>query len=619
MPLRLDRHVPSSGVPELQRRLGWASGFVALALLVLVGRLWQLQVLRGERYFRISTGNFIRSRPLVAMRGLVKDRAGVILVDNQPSFNVYVTPRYFTREARATLIRVLDLSAVQVALIDTKLQKTPVGERERPVLVFGDVTRDWLALIEQERPALHGVEVVDVPDRHYPYGKLLAHALGYLNEISAKELEEHKDEGYEAGEHTGRYGIERQWEKDLRGKKGREVFVVDRRMRRKSDREARELLAAQSDAQRVEPSPGHNLILTVDVDLSQIAEQALRDHPTAGVAVVEAKTGRILTLLSKPAFDPNLRTGPLSRDDSARLNADPFKPFVDRTLRLHYPPGSTYKFVTALAALESGLVTPDDRTTCSGWHELGRRCTKAHGSVALYDALVQSCNVYFWRLAEKVKMDAIGELARDFGFGAPTGLGLNGDRPGLVPWKEWYRRTGRSGIGHTLNTAIGQGDTEVTVLQLALAYAAVGNGGDLWLPQIVERVEAASGEVIASFPPNLRRRVKASVASLEQVKRGLWGVVNDPRGTARSASHEGLSVAGKTGTAQVRKLGKRGALPYAQQDHAWFAGFAPADDPEIAIAVLVEHGGHGGAVAAPIAMEIIRGYFHARRHAEVTR
>ncbi|MBI4510586.1 MAG: penicillin-binding protein 2 [Deltaproteobacteria bacterium] len=609
MPLILDRHVPSPGVPEFQRRLRWLAAAVGVAFAILVGRSWQLQVVKGDRYLERSTDNFVKERWIPPIRGRILDREGVVLVDNRPSFNVYVTPRYYTPLAHANLIRLLGLSPSAAQEIKDKVDKARVKDRFHVVLVLEDIDRDRLALIEQSRTDLPGVDVEDVPHRHYPLGTLAAHVLGYMNQINETELEEKRGAGYEPGDYLGRYGIEKQWENYLRGKKGVERFVVDARGQRKSSKEAEALI----DKERfVAPVPGHNVVLTLSVELQRLAERALRNHPAGGIAMVDVRSGKILVLVSKPGFDPNVMTGRLTRAEEAQLEADPYKPFLDKTLRQHYYPGSTYKVVTAVAALSDGVIGESDRVTCRGGHELGRRtfrCTKAHGQVSLLEAVAQSCNVYFWHLAQKVGMDRIADVAQDFGFGAPTGLGLNGDVPGRVPRKAWYEKQGGFRIGYTLNTAIGQGDTEVTVLQLALAYATLANGGHLWVPQIVERVETASGTEVASFPPKLRRKITVSDRVLRLIKNGLWGVVNDPKGTAFGARLESTTVAGKTGTAQVRKLQKMadgGWHPY--QDHAWFAGFAPYEDPQVAIVVLVEHGGHGGQVAAPVAMEVIRGY-----------
>jgi penicillin-binding protein 2 len=607
--LQLDRHVPSPGVPEFNRRFGWLVGAVALVFLVLVGRLWQLQVVRGEKYFQQSTNNFKAERWIPAVRGKLLDRHGQVMVDNRPSFNLYVTPRYFTAESRDNLVELLGLTPAQATELHDRLARA--RDRAHEVLVLEDIDRDRLALITQAQNDLPGVQVRDVPHRNYLEGTLAAHVLGYMNQIGDQELAERRDEGYEEGDYIGRYGIEKLWENYLRGKRGVERFVVDARGNRKEDKDAAQLI----DGPRfVPPVSGHNVVLTIDADLQRIAERALRDHPAAGVAVVEVATGRILALVSKPAFDPNQMTGHLTRAEEAQLEADPYKPFLDKTLRQHYYPGSTYKFVTAIAGLEDQAVVPDDRVHCNGAYVLGKRafhCTKDHGSVNLIEAIAQSCDVYFWHLAEKLGMDKISRVAEDFGFGAPTGLGMNGDVPGHIPWKTWYDAHGGYRLGYTLNTAIGQGDTDVTILQLALAYAALANGGNLWVPQIVERVETASGKIVATYPPTLRHHVAASQKTLSIVARGLWGVVNDKKGTAYAARDAGLAVAGKTGTAQVGKLVRYkddGAWD-PERDHAWFAGYAPAQDPKIAVVVLIEHGGHGGHVAAPVAMEILRGYF----------
>jgi penicillin-binding protein 2 len=476
-------------------------------------------------------------------------------------------------------------------------------------LLLEDVGRDQLALIEQSRAELPGVEVKDAPHRNYLFGPLAAHVVGYLNQISEEELAERKNEGYDDGDYVGRYGIEKQWENYLRGKRGIERFVVDAKGRRKSDREAEELI----EGARFEPPvPGHDVVLTLDVELQRMAERALANHPAGGAAVIEVATGRILALVSKPAFDPNVMTGHLTREQASAMSADPYKPFLDKTLRQHYYPASTFKFITALAALEDNVARPEDQITCHGAHTLGKRvfhCNKTHGKIDLLQALSQSCNVYFWQLAEKIGIDRIAEVARDFGFGTPTGLGLNGDVPGRVPDQAWYKGRGGYRIGYALNTTIGQGDVEVTVVQLALAYAALANGGNLWVPQIVERVETAAGQTIVEYPPTLRRKVHVSARALREVARGHWGTVNDPHGSAYAARIAGIDAAGKTGTAQLRKLTKQSAGGWdPARDHAWFAGYAPAGDPEIAVVVLVEHGGRGGQVAAPVAMEIFRAY-----------
>lgn len=608
--LQLDRHVPSPGVPEFNRRFRWLLVVVGVAFLALLGRLWQLQIIRGQEYYDQTTSNFRAEQFIPAVRGKIVDRKGTVLVDNRPSFNVYVTPRSFDARARANFVRLLGLDEDQARKLGERIART--RDRLRGFLVLEDIDRDQLALIAQSESDLPGVSVRDVPHRHYLHGTLASHVLGYLNQISDTELESRRDEGYDEGDYIGRSGIERQWESYLRGRRGVERFVVDAHGRRKNDADALRLI---EEPRLVPPVAGHDIVLTLDADLQRLAEHAMGDRPAGGIAVVEVTTGRVLALVSKPEFDPNIMTGNLSRAEEAMLESDPLKPFLDRTLRQHYFPGSTFKVFTALAGLEAGAITPHDRVYCDGTHELGKRvfhCHKGHGSMDLNGALQQSCDTYFWTLSERIGIDRIAQMAEQFGLGAPTGLGLNGDVPGTIPTKAWYEKRGGFRIGYALNTAIGQGDTNVTVLQLALAYAAIANGGDLYVPQLALRVQNAAGKSVAEYPPRLRRHIDLGERALAAVRRGLYSVVNEKGGTAFSLRDREIVVAGKTGTAQVGKLYRNvKETGYSTDyDHAWFAGYAPAEDPQIAFVVLVEHGGHGGAAAAPVAMEIVRGYFH---------
>jgi len=432
-------------------------------------------------------------------------------------------------------------------------------------------------------------------------------------------LRSKKDEGFRAGDLIGRTGIERQWDGYLRGHPGFHKVVVDRRGLPKTD--IRDVIEGPDTKAAV---PGNNVVLTVDVEVQKIAERALRPAAAAGAVVMDVGTGRVLAMVSKPAFDPNEMSGHLTPDAEQRLLSDRYKPLHDKTVGETYYPGSTFKAVSAIAALEDRLVTPEEKAKCHGSFELARhvfKCTKTHGVVNLYDAVVQSCNVYFYELGARPGMlDRLARFGTDMGLGAPSGLGLNGEEAGFIATEEWYREQKRLNpknegfqVGHALNAAIGQ-ETRVTVLQMAMLYAAIANGGKLWLPQIVERIESPTGQVLEEFPPRVRRELSVSPENLAIVRQALVGVVNEPKGTAYKARpDDDLEVSGKTGTAQVRHMGKRGEplSSYEQNDHAWFAGFAPSGHPRIAFAVLVEHGGHGGDVAAPVAMEITHGYFES--------
>ena len=369
----------------------------------------------------------------------------------------------------------------------------------------------------------------------------------------------------------------------------------------------------------IDAVPGANVVLTIDARLQQLAEKAAKAQSAVALVVVEVKTGKLRAIVSKPSFDPNVMTGHLTKQEFELLDTDPRKPFIDKALRATYPPGSIYKFATAFAALEDGQAAEDEPMFCNGEYQLSGNtfhCHGTHGKIDLLQAIQHSCDTYFWKLAERVGLDRISEVAKEYGLGLPTNLGLNGDAAGVIPTKQWYdEHDGRYKVGFATNAAIGQGDVEVTVLQMAMAYATIANGGTLYVPQIVERVEAPDGHTIVGFEPKVARSVKTPPSILETWKKGMWKVANEPGGTAYEVAHSELPVLGKTGTAEVKKHHRASDDErdvdnwHPNAAHAWFAGCAPADDPEIAVVVLVEHGGSGGHVAWPIAKQVIEGYF----------
>jgi len=611
----LIRSAPGSGpaLPELHHRVRWLTLVVVVALLVLIARLWQLQVVRGDQYLREARSNVVRHRSIESMRGRILDRDGRPLADNRPGYDIYVAPKRFDAVA-PQLERLLGLSADEAAAMRERMADAVEAHATTPQAVLEDQGAHRAALVLQNSYSMAGVDVRHQLHRDYPYGELAAHVIGYMNKLNTKEQRSLASDGYDEDDLIGRAGLERTMEHRLRGKKGDEPYVVNARGQRIEGAEAERLLAAEH---YLAPVPGQDVVLTIDLELQKAAERAVRRHAAAAVAVVEVSTGRILALVSRPTYDPTVMTGKLTRARKAELDADPRQPFVDKTLGQHYPPGSTFKFVTAAAGLDDGIINGSELATCPGYYERSNqifRCTAAHGAVDLQGAIAQSCNVYFWKLAEQVGLDRIAEVARDFGFGRPTGLGLNGDDAGRMPDKDWYNQRGEFKIGNTLNAATGQGDVEVTVLQMTMAYAAIANGGTLWVPQLIRRVQTRSGEVVFDQEP-MGRRVKASPDTLETLRSGMDKVVNQQGGTAyEHGRSELVHIAGKTGTAQVRRgKGKvvqvDGWNPYTS--HAWFAGYAPAEAPEIAITVLIEHGGPGGKVASPVAKEIIEKYFTA--------
>jgi penicillin-binding protein 2 len=602
-------------LPEIRRRTGLLAIVVTLGFLGLASRLFYLQVLQGDAFYKVTSDSVVRTVTIPAVRGEIRDRRGRVLARMRPSFDIVAAPKEISADAFTATRLAGGLSPEQVEQGWERIEQEKKRDNPRTIVVAEDVSREAAAELETslETP---GVKVVATQRRHYPYGALAGHVLGFMNELSADELR--TNPGYGPADLVGRAGLERQWEAYLRGRDGFDKTIADRSgLKRTSIALADVVEGAASRA----PLPGNNVILTLDIDLQRLTERALRAHPAGAAVVIDVETGRILAMVSKPELNPNTMSGHLSAEEDSRILEDRYHPLRDKVLGETYFPGSTFKVVTALAALESEVVTPEEKITCRGFVERGGRRFrdhKPHGPVRLQDAIIQSCNVYFYELGARPGMlDRMAKVAVDLGLGAPTGLGLNGDAAGFMPTEQWYRdRNPKSEgpvIGQALNAAIGQGSTRVSVMQMALLYAAIANGGRLWLPQIVERIESPSGQVLEEFPPQVRREISPSPQNLAIVREALVGVVNDVKGTAFKARLSDVEVAGKTGTAQVTKLRRRGDAQSAsldENDHAWFAGFAPAGQPRIAFAVLVEHGGFGGEVAAPVATEIVRGYFN---------
>jgi penicillin-binding protein 2 len=603
---------------EFRRRYRWMLVIVGLAFGGIGLRLGYLQLLQGSHYSAESEDNFVRRIELPSTRGIIRDREGRVIADNRPTYDVYVIPQFLDR--RRTLPRLvdyLDLTSEEAQALTKRVDGAKGRRRSQSILAREDVSRDQLAILETHKPELTGVQIVARPIRNYPFGELGAHVVGYMNEVTAEELDELAKRGYRAGERVGRTGVERAWESYLRGQRGWEKFVVGANGLRTTNPSAGSITGAE----RLEPVPGLDLRLTVDMELQRIIDRAFRGLAAGAAVVVDVHTGQILASYSRPSFDLNQMTSGLTGAQARGLTEDLYRPLIDKTLYENYFPGSTFKIVSALAGLEEGIITPRDQVPCVGYHELGRRtfrCARAHGMVDLRQAIVQSCNVYFYRLAEAAGMDRVARFAFDLGFGRRTGIGLNAENPGFIPTREWYARHYPNAfrIGFTLNAAIGQGNTKVNLLQLVLAYAAVANGGSLWIPQIVESVNQPDGTVVQEFGPRLRRRIQVSPEHLALLRDALAGVVQDPSGTAYENRVTDVSVAGKTGTAQVSYTPHPGEdrrqAWYYNRDHAWFTGYAPAEDPQIALVVLVEHGGNGGRNAAPVAMRIASDYLRAR-------
>ena len=592
---------------DFQGRYKYFVAFAGLAFFLILISLWYLQVIKGSEYRRMSSNNCIRIRENPANRGMILDHKGRILAHNRPSFEVYLVPEDLkvNPEVLAKVGEILNMDQNEIKeRLQTLKKRTPF----KPVKIKSDIDWNELALLECNRVHLPGLLVDVRPRRAYDYGQLASHLIGYLGEIDENELKQSKGASYRMGSLVGKYGVEYRWESDLKGVDGGRQIEVDA-----LGREIRYLLS-------VEPFPGKNLILTIDFDVQKVAEEAFQDKNGALIAM-DPKSGRILAMVSKPSFDPDLFARNISPEEWKSLMENPHHLLQNRGIQGQYPPGSVFKIITAIAGLESGVITPDTQMTCRGVYPYGNRdfrCYKkeGHGTINLHRAIVESCDIYFYQVGLKVGVDQIAHYANEFGLGRPTGITLPHEKSGNVPstsWKKkhlgapWYS-------GETLSLAVGQGYINTTPLQLLLLISAIANGGKLYLPQVVERVEDIYGNILRDYPPVEVGQANISEKTLHFIQEALMGAVNDPHGTGWACVLKDTKVAGKTGTAQVIKMaqdfkkGDMDRMPLKFRDHAWFVAYAPFEDPAISVAVLVEHGGYGGAAAAPIAKKVIEKY-----------
>jgi penicillin-binding protein 2 len=607
----------SREVGEFRKRYRWMALGVVCAFAVLLSRVLYLQVYDHGHYAAIARENILKTLSVPATRGLIRDVEGRVIAQNRPSYRLFITPSKLRGpEDLAHLQELLGLDAQARSTLDAQLAKLPERRRTHQVQVLGELTREQLAAIETHARDLPAVDLLSMPVREYGYGKLAAHAVGYLNEISAEELADKQQLGYRPGDTIGRSGLERAWETLLRGQRGKKRVYVDARGRRSKLRPAGDMPLEQ------DPVPGRDLTLTLDMELMRSIERAFRGHPSGAAVVVDVKSGEVRALFSKPAYDLNEMSGKLSVERARELTENPFRPLIDKTLFETYYPGSTFKPVSALAALADGFIDEKTEVTCTGVYEFGNRrfrCEHVHGRIALKEALMRSCNVYFYKLAELTGMDRIARVASELGLGDKTGIGINTEARGFIPTKSWYEERGETfRVGYTLNAAIGQGDTRVTLMQLALTYAAIANGGTVYVPQLVASVNAPDGTTLEEFGPQVKRRIALSPEHLKLIHAALYNAVNREGGTAFDAKNlEGpIAVAGKTGTAQVeqhtRDKNDEKRSWYVYRSHAWFAGWAPAEAPELAVVVMVEHGGGGGKNAAPIAITALQEHYTRR-------
>ncbi|UCC66689.1 MAG: penicillin-binding protein 2 [Deltaproteobacteria bacterium] len=586
--------------------------FIVAAIVIFLTifiRLWYLQVVKEQEFRLLSENNRIRLRKIPAVRGMIMDRRGRIFVDNRPSFNAMVMPEDVD-DLMGLTKRLSEFLDIHPAGIEHQ-----ITARDRPPFHLVTIERDisWkeLSLLKTYGLDLHGLEISIAPIRMYPHGKVAANLLGYVGEIDKEELKRKKN--YKMGDCVGKCGVEWTWEGYLRGIDGGRQVEVDA-----VGREMRIL-------NQVRPLPGHNLYLTIDLDLQRHGEKLLGEK--AGVIMaMDPTTGEVLAFCNNPSFRPALFAGGISTKEWEELVSHPLHPLQNRGIQGLYPPGSVFKIVTAAAGLEEGVITPETSLSCSGIYYFGKRgyqCWRrgGHGTVNLYRGLTESCDIYFYQVGERLGVERLSRYAKGFGLGKPTGIDLTGEKEGLVPTAEWKReRLGEPWYpGETISLAIGQSYILLTPLQLLNVISSIANGGVLLKPQIAKRVEDVDKKVLVEYQPQEIARLPISTENLDVIRKALVGVTEDDHGTGRAVRLAGVKIAGKTGTAQVIKLRGMGRrprpeeMPYGSRDHAWFVAYAPPDLPEIAVVVLVEHGGHGGSAAAPLAREMIRKYLSLKR------
>jgi penicillin-binding protein 2 len=564
-----------------------------IAFVGLLGQLWYLQVLEGGKLQEMSERNRIRIRPVAAPRGILFDRNGMPLVDNRPAFTLSLIPREIddrdTVMARLSVLLKIPLSDLQEAL-----DRVP-PDSFRPVRVRRGLTLEEVTKVEERKLELPGVVVEVEPQRVYPTSTFAAHLLGYVREVSDDQMKQGR---YRRGDMIGQSGLERLLDEYLRGRDGGERIEVDAMGR------------PVQVMRREEPDPGAQVVTTVDRRIQEAAERAMAGRSGA-VVVMDPRNGDVLAMTSSPAFELDRLAGNLDKDEWLKVIRDPLTPLMNRALQSQYAPGSVFKVVVAAAGLQEGSLTPMDRIYCNGEFHLGQWTFKdwkegGHGHVDTRSALIHSCNIFFYQAGLKVGPAAIARYAEAFGLGSPSGIDLGGEKPGLVPFVDGRRRVdGRKWqAGDTVNMSIGQGQVLVTPMQVARMMSAVANGGVLWRPRLVQRVERVDGTLAYSSASKMTGRVDLSPIVWAFLRHALSGVVNEG-GTGGAARIPGIDVAGKTGTAQ--SINKSDAAK--GQDHAWFASFAPVQDPEVVVVVLVERGGKGGQVAAPIARQIYQAIF----------
>lgn len=605
-------------------KMFWAALSILFFFTLVLSRLVYLQLIKGGEYSQFSDSYTFKEIPIRAARGNIFDRQGELLAGTRPSFNLFVDLKKVKN-----LNGLLEELGPILNIFPFELQERMAGSGAmrsfKPVLLGSDLSREMVSQIHmrkslsKDESAQNDWEALDIriePERYYLHGEAFGHLLGYMREVSdekLKQLDKEHPDRYSAGDLIGVQGIERRFDLELRGRDGKDDVVVDALGREVRDN----LTGLEKELPRTEPIAGDSLRLTIDKQMQMTAYEALAGKE-GSVAAILIPSGEVIVLASQPSYDPEKLGAHFTKAYWAFLNTDERKYLIHRATQAAYPPGSTFKIITGIAALAEGLVQPEDKVNCPGYYEYGGRrfgcwLRSGHGAVDFYRALIQSCDVYFYKMGERLGVNRIAHYARIFGLGAATGIELDFERSGLVPDTAWKLRVKKEewNPGETLSVSIGQGYNLVTSLQSALMTARVASKLAI-TPTLVQHFQAPNGDV-RTPEKLLTQKIELALDEKhwEAVHKALKGVVNDASGTARRSQLPGISVSGKTGTAQVVSYDKFGrkARSKKTEDHAWYVAYAPSDKPEIAVAVMVEHGGGGGKNAAPVAQVVLKKYF----------
>ena len=576
-------------VERASKRILLMGYIVIVVFIFLILRLWQLQILKGSKYRELSEANRLRIMTIPAPRGILYDRNSIPLVRNSSYYFVSITPGEFNKGKVNLLSKVLNMSVEEIL---EKIDKSGIGPFT-PIRLKQGLSFQEVAYIESRRSDFPGLIIEVEVSREYIYGSVGSHIIGYLGKPNLSQSKNPLFNDVPPDAFIGQWGAEMLFDKSLRGIPGERVIEVDSL--------GREIRLLRENP----PVKGEDIKLSLDINLQKAAEEAFGEK-TGALVAIKPDTGEVLGLVSRPSFDPNLFARGINYDEWITLIRDKNRPMLNRALQSQYPPGSVFKIITAIAGLEEGLIKPGTKVDCRGginygrWH-FGCWRREGHGVVSLHRAIVESCDVYFYEVGKLLGIDRIYEYASSFGLGKETGFKLVNERKGIIPNTKWKKEKKKEPwyLGETFNTAIGQGYLAVTPIQIAVMISAIANGGNIYQPTLIKDTAAVfSG------------KAKVSPETLNIIKKALWGVVNESGGTGWAAKSQFISLGGKTGTAQVVALRHgSGNLPAQFRDHAWFVAFAPVERPEVALSVFVEHGGHGGGAAAPIAKRAIEGYF----------